>query len=118
MCNEYRAVTDEKQVTGSGDSNTPNEVTTPTSSSLMGKSSGIPSLAAQSPITTPSAQDSLLGSLSKALPPTPPSMPPLPGPSLDIGAAPLKRGPLIIAKELSATMSVNNVGVFDPTDIF
>ena len=92
------------------------EVTTRASSYLGKTVSGMPSSAVQSAITTPNTQASLPGDPNKALPPGPPSMPPLPGAALDASALPPQHGQLIRAAELSADLLVNDASLSDLTD--
>ena len=85
----------------------------------MGMSSGISSAAAPSAITSPTDTQGSTSKYSiKALPPTPPFMSPLPEPSLDISAPPHERSQSIGTAELSATMLVNDAGLFDLTNMF
>lgn len=87
-------------------------VKTPVSSYLEKTSSGRSSSVAQSAITTPSTQGSVLGDPNKALPPNPPSMPLLPGPALAPPLeSPLEYGQLIGAAKPSAAMSVNDASL-------
>ena len=61
-------------------------------------------------------RDSLPGDPNKALPPSPPSMTPLPGAALDVNALPPQHGQLIGAAKASADMLVNDASLSNLTD--